>query len=215
MLLVGCKKNTESSDNYFVAKIAGFDLNCSTCILSFPDDSLRIKKLLGESPNNYYQTVNLERANYVIGQKIKVKVRKAEDNELKGCITLYPSYNYENIFVSGYNNYQDFLLNDTIDLAYRDCLNNFENQTSICFDSVLTDSRCPENVICIWAGEAIARFSLKNNQNNTTYFDLHVGTIDTLINDYKFSFVNLLPYPNTEIPTELEDYKAKIIIKRN
>lgn len=213
ILMIGCEKNSDNSNNYYVAKISGFDLNCSTCILSFPDDSLNIKSLLGESPNNCYQTVNLERNNYVIGQNIKVIVRKAEDNEVKDCKTLYPSYNYKNIFVSSYDNYQDFLYNDTIYLEYGDCLDDPESQTNFCFDSILTDSRCPENVVCIWGGEAIAGFSLKNNQNNTINFDLHVGTIDTTINDYKFSFFNLLPYPHTEIQTKLEDYRAKIIIK--
>lgn len=214
IVIINCEKGSDLIVNQYVAKIVGFDLNCSTCILYFPNDSLTVKNLLGESQNNYYQTVNLDKDEFEIGQMIKVKVRKAEDNELKACITLYPSFNYENIYVSEYEYYKDFAFNDTINLGYSDCLNDFEKQSTICFDSVLTDSRCPENLICIWAGEAVARFRFKIYKKDPIWIDLHTGTIDTVINEYKFSFIDLLPYPNTEIQTKLEDYKAKIIIKQ-
>lgn len=91
--IIGCEKRNDNMENLYIAKIVGFDLNCSTCILSFPNDSLIVKNLLGESLNNYYQTVNLDKDEFKYGQMIKVKFRKPEDDELKACITLYPSYN--------------------------------------------------------------------------------------------------------------------------
>ena len=215
ILIIGCEKETDNLTNQYIAKIVNYDLNCSTCILFFPNDSSQIVNELGESENCFYQTVNLDKNDFKIGQLIKVKVRKAEDTELKACITLYPSYNYENIYVTDYEYYCDFNLNDTIDLGYGQCLNHYTNQTTICFDTVLTDSRCPENVICIWAGEAIVRFKININQNESFFLDLHTGTFDTVVNGFRLTFLDLLPYPNTEIERDLEDYKARIVIKDN
>jgi hypothetical protein len=214
LAIIGCEKNSDNNSNQFIAEIVGYDLNCSKCILSFLEDSSVIKNLLGESQNNYYQTVNLEKDEFIIGQFIKVKVRKAQDNEFLSCINLYPSYNYNNIYVSEYKQFRDFCFNDTIDLGYGDCLNDYEMNNTICFDSVITDSRCPENVVCVWAGEAIARFKIYIDQSSPITLDLYTGTIDTTINEYKLSFIDLLPYPNTEIERRFEDYKAKIIIKQ-
>ncbi len=214
IMFTGCEQTNEPIDNQYVAKIVGFDLNCSTCILSFPKDSLTIKQLLGESQNNYYQTVNLEKDDYTVGQLLRVKVRKPEDSELRACITLYPSYNYENIYVSDYSYYSDFVLNDTISLAYGNCLKDSESQFKICLDTVLSDSRCPIDVNCVWAGEAKARFKYSINNNTPIAIDLRAGVADTLINEYKFSFVDLLPHPLHDKQINPEDYIAKIVIKR-
>jgi len=98
-LIIACKKQSYSYDKEYNAKIIAYDLNCSMSILSFSNDSIEIKKILGESSNNYYQSVNLGIDKYNIGQEIKIKVRKAANNELPNCITLYPTNNYKNIFV--------------------------------------------------------------------------------------------------------------------
>ena len=71
---------------------------------------------------------------------------------------------------------------------------------TICFDSVIQDSRCPLNVVCIWQGVAEARFwALINNQSYA--FTLSSNTIlpgsrtDTTIGGYTISLHNLFPYP--------------------
>jgi hypothetical protein len=212
-LIISCERWSDDFTNQYVAQIVGFDLNCSTCILTFPNDSLRVKNLLGESQNNCYQTVNLDKGKFKVGQMIKVNVRKAEDNELMACITLYPSYNYSNIFVSEYEYFNGLTFNDTIYLGYGECISDFGKRNAICFDTVLTDSRCPENLVCVWAGEATVRFKFETCGKESSLVDLYTGTNDTIINGYKFSFIDLLPYPNTENQTSLEDYKAKIILK--
>lgn len=211
--LSGCEKWSEDSSNQYVAKVVGFDPNCSTCILAFPNDSLRVKDLLGESPNNYYQAINLDRDQFKTGQMIKVHVRKPEETELRACITLYPSNNYSEIFVSDYRNLDEMKFNEPIYLRYGACIGDCGNRNTLCFDSVITDSRCPENLVCVWAGEAIVRFRLEKYGKEPRFIDLHIGTKDTIIDGLKFSFIDLLPYPNTDRPTSPEDYRAKIILK--
>lgn len=213
--LLACDKVKEDINIQYSANIVGFDLNCSTCIVSFPYDSMEIKKLAGESPDNYYQIVNLDKSDFKIGQKLKVNVRKAEDTELKACITMYPSYNYKNLYVLDYKEYNNLSLNDTVELSYKDCLYDSEGQSYICLDSVVSDSRCPQGVVCIWAGEARARFKIEKYIGNPVFIDLLEGVKDTVINGYKFTFLKLLPYPTYGSQINPENYKARIVIKNN
>lgn len=71
---------------------------------------------------------------------------------------------------------------------------------SICLDSVLQDSRCPKNAVCIWEGMVIVKFSMTlNNQAHSFILSSNKRVsnyaTDTTIQNYKISFLNLLPYP--------------------
>jgi hypothetical protein len=213
--LAACEKIADEKNNQYSALIVGFDLNCSTCIISFPDDSLKIKDLFGISPGNYYEVVNLYKNDFKIGDKLRVNVRKAENEELKACITLYPSSNYRTLYVSEYERYSNLRNNDTVDLAYKNCLYDPDRLSYICLDSILTDSRCPSDVVCVWAGEAIARFKIEKNTGFPVFMDLKEGVKDTVVFGYKISFLKLLPYPISDHQTKQEEYKARIVIKSN
>lgn len=96
------------------------------------------------------------------------------------------------------------------DIPYKEC-REFDVGNYICFDSVITDSRCPVNVICIWAGEAIAGFRT-NISGENYYLHIRVGE-DTIVGDYKIIFEDLLPYRDTRVEFETEDYRARIFIE--
>jgi hypothetical protein len=214
-LLLGCDKLKEDINRQYTAEIVGFDLNCNTCIVSFPEDSLEIAKLFGESPDNCYEIINLFKDNLKIGQALKVTIRKAEDSELLPCITLYASWNCKKLYVLDYVEYSNLRLNDTVDLAYKDCLYDFNRQSYICLDSVLEDSRCPEGLFCIWAGQARARFKIEKYNSNPVYIDIKEGANDVVVSGYSFSFIKLLPYPKYGNQINAEEYKARIVIKSN
>jgi len=116
---------------------------------------------------------------------------------------------------SGDGSYNGYVsLNDTVLIGYGDCLYNPENEFYISFDSVLTDSRCPEDVVCFWEGEAVARFNFKAKDCTTNFYDLYVWTIDTVIGKYDFSFIDLYPHRMSGAEILPEDYTARIIIKK-
>ena len=92
----------DSLDTYVVAEIVNFDLNCETCILKFPNDSLAIKHEFGASSDNYYQTINLMKDTFKINQKVLVKLRKPEYNEIRACKTLFPSYGYIGVYITDF-----------------------------------------------------------------------------------------------------------------
>jgi len=107
----------------------------------------------------------------------------------------------------------------TVELALKKCGNGeiAGDNLRLCFDSLISDSRCPANAMCIWQGTATARFSLtKNNDTKTlvlsTLDQPPAYTKDTILLGYKIEFVNLSPYPGT-MPTPVPADKIKAELK--
>lgn len=83
---------------------------------------------------------------------------------------------------------------------------------NLCFDSVLEDSRCPKNAVCIWQGVARVKFTLssKNYSHSFTLASLKMPPLyakDTILQGYKFEFINLYPYPGdgaSEVKAEVK-----------
>lgn len=87
-----------------------------------------------------------------------------------------------------------------------------DNRVSVKFAEI-NDSRCPSDVICIWAGEADVKFEL--TYRGVTNFELStllnpVDTIQNLI----FTLVDVQPYPVSTGTIELDDYKVKLEIEK-
>lgn len=87
-----------------------------------------------------------------------------------------------------------------------------EENLTIEFIGVEEDSRCPEGVVCVWAGNA--RIFLRLNQErlelNST-LDPKEQRVDSL---YFVRFVSLDPYPVYGETIDPEDYVATLIINR-
>lgn len=76
----------------------------------------------------------------------------------------------------------------------------------ICFDSLITESRCPIGVVCIWSGYVMIKTSFHEN-GNTHNFRMMIPYInglgavnDTTINGYRIVFKDLTPYPDMTKP---------------
>jgi hypothetical protein len=214
--IIACEKNTDVSDTEYIARIVAFDMNCSTCILEFPDNSEQVNKIIGPSPQNFYHAVNMGINNYEPGQKVKIKIRSAEPSDLRACLTLYPSFNYENLVVTNITEYNNLIFNDTVDIAYKDCLFDPGDQMYICFDSIVNDSRCPPGVTCIWEGNAEVRLTYENN-NKKVFFNLNTHrmfTTDTIIDNYKFSLIGLSSTKSYENRTDPKNFYIRIIVSK-
>lgn len=114
-------------------------------------------------------------------------------------------------------NENTFLLSDTLLVNYQQVYTNSENSISIKFDSLISDGRCPLDVICVWEGDANLRFAL-NNSLQTVKFNLHTAgnyfNKDTVLLGYHIQLLDVFPYPHTKIEFEKESYQAKIIIDK-
>ena len=78
----------------------------------------------------------------------------------------------------------------------------------ICFDSLLTDSRCPANVLCVWEGTALIKVTFHETFNVHQFIMSLKGfppvgyTDDTTINGYRIIFTKLDPYPSITNPQQ-------------
>ncbi len=97
-----------------------------------------------------------------------------------------------------------------------------ENNYVIKIDKIISDSRCPEGITCIWAGELVMQLSVwENNQiketkvltfspntkeENFAWFEKYIPNNKKLFR-YKISPVK------TEKQLELKDYKMELILE--
>jgi hypothetical protein len=92
-----------------------------------------------------------------------------------------------------------------------------ETNYKLCFDELISDSRCPANAMCVWQGTAVAKFSLTKDHDTYSFILSTVdlpGTYhkDTTLFGYKIEFVNLLPYPGT-VPSPIPSDQIKAELK--
>ena len=110
------------------------------------------------------------------------------------------------------NNDTSTFLN-TIELKVGGCSTSLDG-SYICFDSILNDSRCPNGATCIWAGNAVIKVDLTKDGIK---HGIKLNTIsgfrrDTTIDNLNISLIELNPYPDLKIVSQLSDYKAKLTI---
>ena len=76
------------------------------------------------------------------------------------------------------------------------------NNIKICLDSVISDSRCPLQMTCVWAGTAIAKFSISIDGQSPQIHELvikshpfHTYSSSVIQQGYQVTFLTLSPYP--------------------
>jgi hypothetical protein len=84
------------------------------------------------------------------------------------------------------------------------------------FNGVSDDSRCPSDVQCVWAGNAVVRLSLTSTGNPDSNAALNI-TLDPKFADsagYRVTLVGLKPYPRSGSPISAGDYVATLRVER-
>jgi hypothetical protein len=170
--LNGCIITEPLETPMYLAKVIDYDLNCSTCIVEFPNDSATIKRQFGESYLNRYNAVNLNSNDYSINQQLLVNISAVPESEIISCITLYPSVNSKSIYITHCQRINLFDFNEPFEIGLKQCYSDIDNKLTICLDSLIADSRCPANANCIWAGNATVRLSFNHKESNFI-FDLN------------------------------------------
>ena len=87
---------------------------------------------------------------------------------------------------------------------------------AVTFRQVLSDSRCPINALCVWAGEATVEFSVRGRGQAARY-ELQLG-IDparrtVAHQNIVLEFQALQPHPVGGQPTDPDSYRATIEIR--
>ncbi len=126
---------------------------------------------------------------------------------MKVCCSLFLSL----IIISCSSN--DILSYGNYKLKNNRCYNLIDSNYELCVDSI-SDSRCPEDVVCIWEGNAKVYFSLKSPNENTS-FTLNTFRgfqTDSILKGFKFTLLDVLPYPVNTTSSEQNNYNVEINI---
>ena len=81
----------------------------------------------------------------------------------------------------------------------------------IAFIEVVTDSRCAEDVVCVWEGEVIVK--LRMDGQKTLEFKLNSDSSVKVYNNFRITLVAVAPYPNTTKNYTLEDYVVTLLVE--
>lgn len=110
-----------------------------------------------------------------------------------------------------------FKIADTLTINYKEKLFNNEKELSIQFDSLLSDGRCPVDLLCFWEGDAELNFTF-GNIFETVNFNLHTAgnyfARDTVLFGYRIRLVDVFPYPHSKKEVKVENYEAIIVIDK-
>ncbi|PTM11281.1 MAG: hypothetical protein DA407_01955 [Bacteroidetes bacterium] len=96
-----------------------------------------------------------------------------------------------------------------------------QNGITIKFDDVITDSRCPKGVTCVWAGEVVVLVTIYNDGKKSEQKKLTLSPTSQLqdltgnlyITDtLKLTAINVFPYPDTKSKIDKKEYGLKVQI---
>ena len=86
----------------------------------------------------------------------------------------------------------------------------------VTFDRVVSDSRCPIDAICVWAGEAVIALKLSRGFAAPVEREVRADSASPEIShlEYKIKVVALSPYPRSNRKTPSEEFLATFTVKR-
>ena len=84
----------------------------------------------------------------------------------------------------------------------------------IAFEGVEEDSRCPEGVVCVWAGNARAHFSVADRGGERAEFDLNTGLQPRAqhFGGYTIKLEKLVPHPRVDREIKVDEYVATVSV---
>jgi hypothetical protein len=89
-----------------------------------------------------------------------------------------------------------------------------EGGLTITFNGVKSDSRCPMDALCVWAGDAIVAVSLSQTGGDPAERELHTASAgsEASYRSYWVKLVALAPYPRSDRQIRQQDYAATLAV---
>ena len=75
----------------------------------------------------------------------------------------------------------------------------------------INDSRCPSDVVCIWAGKTDVKIEVESPVTGTIVVSTYDNPVDT-VGNFSFKIIDVLPYPISTKTIQLEDYNVTLKI---
>lgn len=88
----------------------------------------------------------------------------------------------------------------------------------VTFDRVTEDSRCPTNVNCVWAGNAVVRLATRVAGATRGPLELHTTTVDKRqapVDGYRIQLIRLTPARTEGTPLTQDQYIATLTVVRS
>lgn len=87
---------------------------------------------------------------------------------------------------------------------------------SVTFQDVLEDSRCPVDVVCIWAGNAKVTLEVKQTGKATQTLVLNstLEPREVAYEGFRIRYEGLMPQPRSDHPIRREDYRLSLSISK-
>jgi hypothetical protein len=82
------------------------------------------------------------------------------------------------------------------------------------FDGVKSDSRCPQDAVCVWAGEAVVTLTMSRSGGARVQQELRTTPVmsEASYLAYRVKLVALAPYPRSAQQIRSEDYVATLAV---
>ena len=90
------------------------------------------------------------------------------------------------------------------------------SKISVKFVSLIEDSRCPEGVNCVWAGNARIKVQISEGRDAGETFEMNtnLGAKGASFRGYAINLVSLAPTPKADVKVNSDSYAAVFSISR-
>lgn len=112
--------------------------------------------------------------------------------------------------------------NNPISINAGETISLEKENLEITFSMISEDSRCPQDVQCVWSGVAVAQIFLTNTKNKTTQ-NITLSTLEMpgrkLVksinyNGFLLTLRQVDPYPKTSGSIAAQDYKIILLVEK-
>jgi hypothetical protein len=107
-------------------------------------------------------------------------------------------------------------LGQTIKLKVKQAVEVREAAIRVSFDEVVDDSRCPEGVTCVWAGNGKIKLTVMRTGSEARVIELNTNLKPRVVSfeGYEIKLEQLDPYPRVNGKTPPDSYVATISVHR-
>mgnify|MGYP000618893551 CR=1 FL=1 len=113
------------------------------------------------------------------------------------------------------SSYDIFNLNENVEIKIGKKAKLNGGDLVVEFSDVTEDSRCPENVNCIQAGQVTAKLMANDKSLSLTKEGKQKGGISGKVGDYSIEMIEVNPYPKDGIKTTKEDYSITLNVTKS
>lgn len=112
-----------------------------------------------------------------------------------------------------------YQLDKVFDVNFQETATFCDRVVSITFTKVTQDSRCPEDVVCIWQGLAEVELLIEVNGSEEKFLLSTFPTFQDVPSEvtfkgYIFKLEGVSPYPNTEVSHKEKDYSIQMLVEK-